>query len=59
VRTIVAYAWYPCWDSSVPIKMESEHSEGGAVRVVVSPDNRTILSGGVIDLTIHIHDSET
>ena len=44
---------------SRPIQMESEHGDGGVLSVCVSPNNRSIFSGGTKDKTVLIHDIET
>ena len=45
--------------NSRPIQMESEHGDGGVLSVCVSPNNRSIFSGGTKDKTVLIHDIET
>jgi len=45
--------------SSRPIQMETEYGDGDVTCVAVSPNNRSIFSGGTKDKTILIHDSET
>ena len=42
-----------------PIQMETEHSGIGVFCIAVSPNNRSILSGGARDKTVIIHDIET
>ena len=44
---------------SRPIPMETEHGDGAVSCVAVSPNNRSIFSGGRRDKTVLIHDIET
>ena len=44
---------------SRPVQMEKQHGDLGVSCIAVSPDNRSIFSGGAQDKTVLIHDSET
>ena len=45
--------------NSHQIQMETEHGDGGICCVAVSPNNRSIFSGGFKDKTVLIHDIQT
>ena len=45
--------------NSRPIQMERQHGDDGVCCVAVSPNNRSIFSGGLRDQTVLIHDIET
>ena len=45
--------------NSRPIQMEGQHDDFGVTCVAVSPNNRSIFSGGARDQTVLIHDIET
>ena len=45
--------------NSRPIQMERQHGDFGVTYVAVSPNNRSIFSGGARDQTVLIHDIET
>jgi len=44
---------------SRPVQMEKQHGDLGVSFIAVSPNNRSIFSGGAQDKTVLIHDSET
>ena len=45
--------------NSRPVQMETQNGDGGVSCVAVSPNNRTIFSGGAQDTTVFIHDIQT
>ena len=44
---------------SRPVQMETQHGDNGVFCVAVSPNNRSIFSGGARGKTVLIHDIET
>ena len=45
--------------NSEPIQMETEHGDDGVACVTVTPNSRSIFSGGSKDKTVLIHDIQT